>query len=222
MKDLDATLGYMENARFNYMYGNEVAREHSSFTKTQLLCIAMIYHKFVLRNGPKAKFMTQLQLSNMIMDLFKVKDSDINRRIVLIVSHDPDCTDPKFLPNRHCTLASFIRMIGVYFTNDLEKRMRFAFSIYDELGFGYLSRQQMMRYVNKFFISNDEDEVFELRLDMLELLFRKFDTDKDLNITFVQYSKIVRKQPAMLEFLGNIFPSQAQLNCIALCFNLLP
>lgn len=56
--------------------------------------------------------------------------------------------------------------------------------------------------------------------DMLDLIFSKFDLDKDLVISFEEYSEVVRKQPAILEFLGTIFPPQGQLDVVRMCANL--
>lgn len=56
---------------------------------------------------------------------------------------------------------------------------------------------------------------------MLELIFKKFDLDKDTNIGFDEYVSIVRKQPQLLEFLGAIFPSDVQLNVVSHCANLM-
>ncbi|XP_017866457.1 PREDICTED: uncharacterized protein LOC108616033 [Drosophila arizonae] len=220
MKDLDLTLDCMENARFNFIYGSIVTHVESPFSETELLCLAMIYHKFVLSNGPKAKYMTHRQLGNFIMQMFRVTDTDINGRVVAVVSDDPECTDPKFSQDRHCTLPSFVKMFTTYFVSDLEERMIFVYSIYDENRLGYLNREHVMRFVEKFFVGEDEDEQIEMRTDMLELIFIKFDLDKDLQISFDEYAEIVRKQPVLLEFLGTVFPSKVQLNTVALCVNL--
>ncbi|KAH8370104.1 hypothetical protein KR093_002188 [Drosophila rubida] len=221
MKDLDLTLDYMENARFNYVYGAAVARmEEPMFTTVEKLCISMIYHKFVLRNGPRTRYMTVAQLSGFIRMMFKITDPLINQRIVKVVSQDESCVHPKFHPDRHCTLKSFMKMFTIYFSNDLEKRMQFVFSVYDEEEVGYLNRECVMRYIETFFMGDDEDELFEMRADMLELLFQKFDLDKDLVITFDEYCEVVRKQPELLEFLGTIYPSQYDLDVVGLCCNL--
>ncbi|XP_034477548.1 EF-hand calcium-binding domain-containing protein 1-like [Drosophila innubila] len=223
MKDLDLTLDYMENARFNYVYGAAVARMESSvFTEIELLCISMIYHKFVLQNGPRARYMSLMQLSKFLQLVLHITNQRINRRIVFFVSDDPDCTDPKFSHERHCTLNSFIKMFSVYFSDDMAVRTRFAFSIYDEESVGYLNREQVMRFVDEFFTGDDEDEIFEMRADMLELLFIKFDKDKDMLISYDEYCDVVRQQPELLEFLGVIFPSKVQMDVIGLCVNLLP
>ncbi|KAH8394926.1 hypothetical protein KR222_010992 [Zaprionus bogoriensis] len=221
MKDLDLTLDYRENARFNYIYGTAILRlERALFSETELLCITMIYHKFVIQNGMKAKFVTTRQLHNLILVVFRITDMRIRSRVVKAICYDPSCKDPAYSPIHHCTLDSFVRMISIYFSTDMELRMRFAFSVYDEHSTGYLTREQVMQYIEVFFEGEDDDELMELRSDMLEIIFAKFDLDKDLTISYEEYASIVYKQPKMLEFLGNVFPSDVQLNVIAHCFNL--
>lgn len=55
---------------------------------------------------------------------------------------------------------------------------------------------------------------------MRELIFQKFDLDKDTFISFDEYTGIVRKHPALMEFLGTVFPSPQTLNVIGHCLNL--
>ncbi|KAH8396935.1 hypothetical protein KR215_006423 [Drosophila sulfurigaster] len=221
MKDLDLTLDYMENARFNYIFGPIITRLESPFTNTELLCLSMIYHKFALENGPRSKFITRVQLGNILELFFHVSDRDINVSIVQRISQDPECVDPKFSSDRHCSLPSFIRLFAIYFSKDLEKRMHFVFSIYDTTDRGYLDREQVVRFVSKFFDGDDEDELHELRGDMVEMIFSKFDLDKDLFISIEEYSDCVRKQPMMMEFLGKVFPSNSQLEAVRHCVNIL-
>ncbi|XP_064542292.1 calaxin [Drosophila montana] len=223
MKDLDLTLDYMENARFNYTYGPLITHMEmeSPFTRAELLCLSMVYHKFTLKNGPRARFLTLMQLSNILELMFTVTDREINRRIVARISYDPDCTDPKYASDRHCSLASFIRLFSIYFSTDLEQRMQFVFSIYDENDRGFLGREDVVYFVEKFFTGDDEDEIFELRADMIEVLFAKFDVDKDMIITFEEYCDVVRLQPGLMEFLGKVYPTQDQLDSVRLCVNVL-
>ncbi|XP_023177833.1 EF-hand calcium-binding domain-containing protein 1-like [Drosophila hydei] len=221
MKDLDLTLDYMENARFNYIYAGALANIESPFTHTEVLCLTMVYHKFVLMNGPKAKYMSLGQVGTILMKMFLLSDIEINRRVVTFVSFNQECADPKFSPDRHCTLPSFVKLFHIYFSNDLEERMLFVFNVYDGDHLGYLNREHVMRFIEKFFVGEDEDEQIEMRMDMLELIFMKFDLDKDLVITFEEYAEVIRQQPELLEFLGVVFPSKVQLNTVALCVNLL-
>lgn len=56
--------------------------------------------------------------------------------------------------------------------------------------------------------------------DMRELLFQKFDHDKDTFISFDEYVSTVRQHPALMEFLGTVFPSPQTLDVIGHCLNL--
>lgn len=184
MKDLDQTMDYMENSRFNYLYGPMVMHmENSRFSEIELLCIAIIYHKFTIQGEKGAKFMTVEQLSKCILILFKITDKRINMRIVRTIAVDPECKDPQYLPNYHCSLNSFVRMFSLYFSQDLEERMQFVFSVsikmyfacliflnfllfyqvYDEDSVGFISRELVIKYITTMFEGEDDDEVFELR-----------------------------------------------------------
>lgn len=101
-----------------------------------------------------------------------------------------------------------------------------------------------MYFVDVFFEGNDEDEAFECRAvknqiyyiyiyiyllillsyfilqDMRELIFQKFDADKDTFISYDEYCTVVRQTPALLEFLGVVRPSATQMNVIMHCINL--
>lgn len=62
--------------------------------------------------------------------------------------------------------------------------------------------------------------MMHLLQDMVDMIFSKFDLDKDLVISLEEYSEVVRKQPLILEFLGTIFPAQGQLDVVRMCANL--
>lgn len=103
-----------------------------------------------------------------------------------------------------------------------------------------MDRDQVKRYVEKFFVGDDEDELLEMRgvrlllgttvhflilqmhllQDMVDLIFTKFDLDRDLMISIDEYAEVVRRQPQILEFLGTIFPPKGQLDAVRMCVNL--
>lgn len=56
---------------------------------------------------------------------------------------------------------------------------------------------------------------------MLDLLFKKFDIDRDGVISFEDYSTVVRQQPLLLEFLGSCLPEVSNLTTVAYCSNIL-
>lgn len=56
---------------------------------------------------------------------------------------------------------------------------------------------------------------------MLEVLFKKFDTDRDGTISYEEYAAVVTKEPMLLEFLGQCFPNVDGMTVIAYCTNIL-
>lgn len=55
---------------------------------------------------------------------------------------------------------------------------------------------------------------------MVELVFKKFDVDKDGFISYDDYSSVVMEQPMYLEFLGTCLPSTDGMTVIAYCANI--
>lgn len=130
MKDLDGTLDYMENSRFNYIYGTAVMHMHNPiFSEIELLCISMIYHKFTIQDGRDTRYMQSTQLRKCLLKMFRISDKRITNRIIRTICIDRDCKDPHFSPIHHCTLNSFIRLFTIYYSKDLDLRMQFVFSV---------------------------------------------------------------------------------------------
>ncbi|XP_059217376.1 calaxin-like isoform X2 [Stomoxys calcitrans] len=178
MYKLDATLDDVQNTRFFNIYSDLIKQmsKETQFNEMEVQSILLVYHKFVLDNGPKAKSMTIKQFNNLFFVLFKINDMQIiERTLKLITSESQKDVDP----------LAWVKLLSVFLSSDLEQRMQFAYQ------------------------------------DMVELIFRKFDVDKDGIISYDDYSNVVRKQPMLLEFLGQCFPNTNDLTIIAYCTNLL-
>ncbi|KAH8290327.1 hypothetical protein KR054_001954, partial [Drosophila jambulina] len=223
MKDLDQTIDTLENARFNWLYANEIVQmsKDTIFTTNELICIVMLYHKMVLANGTKAKFMTIAQLTTLMLDLFEITDCNISTTTVFRISHGSEVPHPDFCPDKHVSLESFVRLLTIYFTRDLDTKMQFAFSIYDKQDKMQLNGEDVGFFLKKFFESEDEEEATELTLDMKEMIFLKFDLDKDSIISYEEYCEVVRRQPMLMEFLGRVFPTNPCMEVLALCANVM-
>ncbi|XP_037951179.1 EF-hand calcium-binding domain-containing protein 1-like [Teleopsis dalmanni] len=214
MNKLDQTLDDVQNTRFDSTYHDFLAYmvKQSAFTSEEVRCILMVYHKYVLANGPKAKNMTRKQFFHLFLVIFHIYDLQIIERIILyLTSEQYKDVDP----------MSFVKLVSVFMTDKLEQRMRFAFQIYNVQGTGYLNREVVTQAVEKFFVGEDEDEVNELRSDMVELVFQKFDVDKDGVISYEDYSSVVSKQPLLVCFLGECLPAKRTQQCIAVCANII-
>lgn len=152
---LDSTIDEVQNSRFRNIY-NQLVKQYekkSQFNEVELFCILLVYHKFALRNGIKAKYITKKQLANVFEVFFKISEVYTVERITAIVAKD---TKKEIDP------IGWLNIFEVFMTNDLEVKMQFCFQVYDFHGYGGLNREVVTKYVEKFFKSDDEDEAGEL------------------------------------------------------------
>ncbi|XP_055848384.1 calaxin-like [Episyrphus balteatus] len=214
MNNLDGTLDGIQNTRFLNIYHGLIKQmlKQTQFSEMELNCILMIYHKFVLLNGPRAKAMTKKQFFHLFEVLFKVFDLQIIERIMILIAKES---------KNHIPPIAWVKLFSVFMSDSLDEKMKFVFSIYNLHETNFLNREILTKFVDKFFTGEDEDEVVELTADMVDLLFKKFDLDRDGLISYDDYSTVVRKTPMLLEFLGPCLPSRDGLTVTAYCSNIL-
>ncbi|KAH8242863.1 hypothetical protein KR032_002614, partial [Drosophila birchii] len=204
---MDLTMNDRHNLRFQALFGAlvpQIAR-HVPFTEPEVSCLLLIYFKFCLQNGPASRQITSVQFGKIVIGFQQLYDMDVVDRIVTLITGD----------RKNVTPMEFIQYMIIIMTDDIEQKMEFAYMVYDKNGMG-ITRDIISNAVEKFF-PGDDDEVLEMRMDMVEFLIFKFDEDQDGVITFEEYKSIVLRQPKLLEFLGPIFPSNDIRQVIAYC-----
>ncbi|EDW34086.1 GL21763 [Drosophila persimilis] len=212
MNRIDASMDDMANNKFLTLY-NSVIKSYAAstdFSTNEVVCLLIVYYKFSLSNRPASRLMTTNQLYGLFLVLFQIFDVGIIDRILLNLTQDARTVSPD----------AWMQLFSVFLSSSLEERMRFAYNVYTSAGTQILNRETVAIAVEKFFVGDDDDEVQELRADMCEFLFNKFDTDKDGIISFEEYSEVVTIQPALMEFLGQIFPGENDNTLIAYCNNI--
>ncbi|XP_017083341.1 EF-hand calcium-binding domain-containing protein 1 isoform X2 [Drosophila eugracilis] len=204
MNRIDLTLDDMANNKFLTLYSSMIKNFTTStdFSSTEVVSLLIVFYKYALSN--RSRVMSTSQLYNLFLVIFGIFDVTIIERIAMNITLD----------GRSITPDSWIRLFRVFFTGTLHERMKFAFEVYTSAGTVVLNREVVGLAIENFFSGDDEDE------DMCEFLFEKFDTDKDGVIGFEEYSEIVQKQPALLEFLGKIFPDDKDRSLVAYCHNI--
>ncbi|XP_030374649.1 uncharacterized protein LOC115624192 [Scaptodrosophila lebanonensis] len=212
MNRIDSTMDDMANTRFLTLYNSLIKQfaATTDFSYNGVLCLLIVYYKFAQVNGESSKLMTKKQLHNLFLVLFRIYDITIINRVLLNITTDVRFVSPE----------AWMQLFSVYLTDKLEVRMEFAFKVYTNSGAGVLNRERVGMAVEKFFTGDDDDEINELRADMCEFIFNKFDTDKDGVISYDEYQYVVSNQPALMEFLGQVFPDVKDLCLIAYCTNI--
>ncbi|TDG45868.1 hypothetical protein AWZ03_007723 [Drosophila navojoa] len=212
MNRIDTTMDDMANTKFLTVYSSLIKQFTASteFTNTEVVCLLIIYYKFVQVNGPTAKQMKKKQMYNLFLVLFRIYDMTIIERILLNITSDVAYISPE----------AWMKLFSVFLSKNLDERIQFAYKVYTTSTSGVLNRETVGMAIDNFFVGEDDDEVKELQADMLEYIFNKFDMDKDGIISYEEYYEIVSNQPVLLEFLGQIFPDLSDMTVIAYCTNM--
>ncbi|XP_068157157.1 calaxin-like [Drosophila tropicalis] len=212
MNRIDCSMDDMANTKFLTAYGSLIKHFSTStdFNYNEVLGLLVVYYKFVKFNGPTAKKMTKKQFYELFLVLFRICDMSIIDRVLLCITNDVRFVRPE----------AWMQLFSVFLSKDTKIRSKFAYNVYTYSGTATLNREAVCLAVEKFFEGDDDDEVIELRADMVEFVFNKFDLDKDGIISYSEYAEVVQNQPPLIEFLGQVFPDDNDLALVALCTNI--
>uniref|UniRef100_A0A1B6MAG2 EF-hand domain-containing protein n=1 Tax=Graphocephala atropunctata TaxID=36148 RepID=A0A1B6MAG2_9HEMI len=79
----------------------------------------------------------------------------------------------------------------------------------DMMGDGYIKREHMFQALKNSLRGNPHDEdPEELIKDMIDIILKKMDHDRDGRLSFEDYRKSVWENPNLLEVLGYCLPSR--------------
>ncbi|XP_045540283.1 EF-hand calcium-binding domain-containing protein 1 [Papilio machaon] len=92
-----------------------------------------------------------------------------------------------------------------------EERRIHCFSVYDLNGDGYITRDEMFVLLKNSLLKQpgDEDPDEGVR-DLVELVLKKLDVDKDGKVSLDDYREAVTQEPLLLEAFGQCLPSKRQ------------
>ncbi|CAH1968704.1 unnamed protein product [Acanthoscelides obtectus] len=91
--------------------------------------------------------------------------------------------------------------------------------VYDTMGDGMLGREAMFYLLRNSLVSiSGEDDAEESVKDMIEVITKKLDIDRDGKISFQDYKQSVQKQPMLLEVFGQCLPSRGAIYTFSTTF----
>lgn len=122
MNRIDTTMDDMANTKFLTLYSGLIKQfcTTTEFNNSEVVCLLILYYKFVRMNGPNAKLMKKKQMYNLFLVLFRIFDMSIIERILLNISHDVTYISPE----------AWMKLYSVFLSTDLEERMQFAFKVH--------------------------------------------------------------------------------------------
>lgn len=121
MNRIDSTMDDMANNKFLTTYSSLIKQftQTTDFTHTEVVCLLIVYYKFVRMNGRSAKQMLKKQMYSLFLVMFRIFDIQIIERILLNISVDATYISPE----------AWMKLFSIFTTTDLNERIQFAYKV---------------------------------------------------------------------------------------------
>lgn len=80
--------------------------------------------------------------------------------------------------------------------------------VYDVVGDGLIMRDRIIYLLSKFIFKLHEEEVEEAVKDLVEIILKRIDLDKDGLVSLKDFKDSVYKTPLLLECMGKCIPDR--------------
>ncbi|KAH1028610.1 hypothetical protein HUJ05_001949 [Dendroctonus ponderosae] len=202
---LDLSMDSMEETRFKkrnqYLIQRLEKRLH--FTYAEIECLLLIYYKLWkegLVNNPSQEGVTKVQFRDVLHCALDMTDDSLMDRVFLALDKGPSSC---------ISMETWATAFSLFLRGTIEEKIQFCFSIYDIMGDGILARDSIFQLLRTSLVSQSgEEDAEESARDMIEVITKKMDIDRDGKISYADYKQSVLKNPMLLEAFGQCLPSR--------------
>lgn len=179
------------------------------FNRVELYEIAVIYFKLQRDAGCDLKReLPSKSFSNVLHKAFGLADDLLIERIFSALDSITS-TVP---------LRNWIMALSLFLRGSLKQKIDFCFRVYDISGKNEIRREHMVNLMRKFVYKHQDEDVDEAVKDLVDIIIKKMDHDKDGIISFEDYSKTVLEEPLMLECFGQCLPDRKHVYAFLVTF----
>lgn len=206
---LDLSLDPMEETRFKKKHSELIQRllPKLHFTKNELEGILLIYYKLQKENKDIRQNISKNQFRDVLHSGFDMTDDSLMERIFTALEKGTSA-HPHLV-----SMETWASAFSLFLRGTLEEQINHCFAVYDIMGDGMLGRDVMFQLLRTSLISQtSEEDAEESVKDMIEVLTKKMDLDRDGKVSFNDYKTTVMNQPMLLEALGKCLPSRLAVN----------
>lgn len=203
---LDMSLDPMEETRFKKKHSDLIFRlsKKLHFTYTELECILLIYYKLQKESQDKIGI-TKSQFRDVLHAGFDMTDDTLMDRIFTAL--EKGASHPATV-----SMETWASALSLFLRGTLDEKIQHCFMVYDLLGDGMIGRDSMFQLLRTSLISSgSDDDAEEAVKDMIEILTKKMDIDRDGKISFNDYRQTVINQPMLLECLRKCLPARISI-----------
>ena len=100
----------------------------------------------------------------------------------------------------------FVEGLAIILRGNLNDKIEFAFQVYDMKHNNYIDRDEIQQFLRHCIVRMPEEDIEEGVKDIVELIVKKMDVDKDGKINLDDFKSTVIKEPLLLEAFGPCLP----------------
>lgn len=108
--------------------------------------------------------------------------------------------------------------MSIFLRGSLKQKIKYCFMVYDTAGKKVIRREQMIGLMKKFAYKHHEEDVDEAINDLVDIIIKKMDLDKDGVISFEDYNTSVQMEPMLLECFGQCLPDRTHVFSFLMTF----
>lgn len=179
------------------------------FDKDELYEIAVIYLKLLKGAGVGIK--EELPIESLSMVFHKglgMADNSLMQRIFAAGDHITST----------CSLKAWISLMSLFLRGSIDQKIKFCFKVYDLNSKLELKRDLMVKLLKTSVYMHLDEDVEEAVKDLADIIIKKMDVDRDGIISIEDYHYSVKKDPMLLECLGQCLPDRKNVNAFLTTF----
>ncbi|PAA53764.1 hypothetical protein BOX15_Mlig016142g2, partial [Macrostomum lignano] len=113
----------------------------------------------------------------------------------------------------------WLKGMSTFLRGTLDEKTQFAFRAYDLNSNGMISREEIFQLLKATLIKQPvEEDPDEGVRDLVEIVFKKFDTQKKGVIDYAQFKAMVAEEPLLLQALGPCLPDEKSADAFLCTF----
>ncbi|CAG9807401.1 unnamed protein product [Chironomus riparius] len=168
------------------------------FDKDELNAIAMIYFKLQRDAGCEIKQeLPSKSFDTVLHKAFGMADNALIQRMFGALQITSSTS-----------LKKWIGAMSLFLRGTLDEQIEYCFKIYDLTGKRVIRREQMIHLMRKFVYKHQEEDVEEAVKDLVDIVIKKLDADRDGIVSYENFKLSIHKRPMLLECFGQCLPDK--------------
>jgi Ca2+-binding EF-hand superfamily protein len=111
------------------------------------------------------------------------------------------------------TLEAWLHGLSLFLKGSTNKHVEFCFAVYDMNADGFITKDEMFQLLKNCLIKHpQEEDPDESVKDLVDIVMRKIDKDKDGKVSLEDFQATVDEEPLLLEAFGKCLPSERSKN----------